>query len=148
METDAFNQDWRNLVGTLYANPPWNLVSRVLQKIQEQRVQVIIIAPVWETQPWYVILNQMLADFPAIIPEMDNLMNPSHPLATPGIKPQLAVWPVSGNISEKREFQKKAQSCFWNLGDKSPNLMTQCSKNGLAGVINDIQIPFQDLWGK
>ena len=30
---DTFNQDWNNLQGRGYANPPWNLVGRVLNRI-------------------------------------------------------------------------------------------------------------------
>ena len=30
---DAFNQNWGNLQGRGYANPPWNLVGRVLNRV-------------------------------------------------------------------------------------------------------------------
>ena len=30
---DAFNQNWGNLQGRSYANPPWNLVGRVLNRV-------------------------------------------------------------------------------------------------------------------
>ena len=48
--TDAFLQDWRIMRG--FANPPWNLVPRVLRKAQSQEADVILIAPIWKTQPW------------------------------------------------------------------------------------------------
>ena len=41
---NAFNQNWSNLQGRGYANPPWNLVGRVLNRIQQQQVTV---APVY-----------------------------------------------------------------------------------------------------
>ena len=33
---DAFNQDWSSLQGRGYANPPSNLVGRVLNRVQQQ----------------------------------------------------------------------------------------------------------------
>ena len=41
--TDAFLQDWRIMRG--FANPPWNLVPRVLRKAQSLEADVILIAP-------------------------------------------------------------------------------------------------------
>ena len=49
--TDAFLQDWLGLKG--FANPPWNLIARVLAKTQSQRARIVLIAPVWKVQPWY-----------------------------------------------------------------------------------------------
>ena len=40
--TDAFLQDWTAM--KCYANPPWNLVGRVLAQVQSQQVQVVLIA--------------------------------------------------------------------------------------------------------
>uniref|UniRef100_A0A1X7V3M5 Uncharacterized protein n=1 Tax=Amphimedon queenslandica TaxID=400682 RepID=A0A1X7V3M5_AMPQE len=49
--TEAFIQDWTTVKG--FANPPWNLVQRVLTKAQTQGSEVILVAPVWKCQPWY-----------------------------------------------------------------------------------------------
>ena len=46
---DAFNQDWSQFVG--YANPPWCLILSVLAKILRDKARVILVAPVWSTQP-------------------------------------------------------------------------------------------------
>ena len=54
--TDAFLQDWTAM--KCYANPPWNLVGRVLAQVQSQ-VQVVLVAPVWKTQPWFPMLLNM-----------------------------------------------------------------------------------------
>ena len=45
--TDAFLQDCTTMKG--FANPPWNLVQRVLTKAQNQGAEVILVAPVWES---------------------------------------------------------------------------------------------------
>ena len=60
--------------------------------------------------------------------------------------PQLATWLISGNVSKTKKFRRRAQSCCSYHGDRSqPNPMTHYSGSGLTGVINSIQIPFQDL---
>ena len=48
--TDAFVQNWSQIRG--YANPPWNMIGRVLSQVQTQQAQMVLVAPVWKTQPW------------------------------------------------------------------------------------------------
>ena len=49
--TDAMIQNWN--IGLPYAFPPFSMISRVLLKIKQECVPLLIlIAPVWSTQPW------------------------------------------------------------------------------------------------
>ena len=49
-EVDAFSLRWpRNTI--LWANPPWSLWPRVVDKIYEDGSQVVCVAPAWRT-PW------------------------------------------------------------------------------------------------
>ena len=143
---NAFNQNWSNLQARGYANPPWNLVGKVLNRIRQQQVTLVLVAPVWKSQPWYPILLEMLVDFPILLPHMEDLIIPTHLEGVPAVLPHLVEWLISGNVSKTKKFQKRAQSCCSHHGDRSlPNPMTHCSGSGLTGVINGIQIPFQDL---
>ena len=63
--TDAFLQDWSDKRG--FANPPWCLIGRVLSQAQRQEAQLVLLAPVWKTQPWYPVLLHMLMDYPQLI---------------------------------------------------------------------------------
>ena len=63
--TDAFLQDWSQIKG--YANPPWSLIGRVLSKVQMDKAHIVLVAPVWKTQPWYPLLLQMLVAIPRLI---------------------------------------------------------------------------------
>ena len=47
---DVVNKDWEVLQGRGYANPPWDLVGRVLNRVQQQQVTLVLIAPVWNSQ--------------------------------------------------------------------------------------------------
>jgi len=60
--TDAFLQTWTDLKG--YANPPWNLIGRVLVQVQRQQVRIVLVAPIWRGQPWFPVLLGILIDYP------------------------------------------------------------------------------------
>ena len=79
--TEAFLQDWTTVKD--FANPPWNLVQRVLTKTQNQGAEVILVAPVWKSQPWYPLMS-LLVDWPRLLPKQD-MVTESVP-----IMPQLA----------------------------------------------------------
>ena len=135
--TDAFQQDWSQLRG--FANPPWNQIPRVLTKNQTQGVNVTLVAPVWKAQPWYALLLSMLVDWPRPLPQQS--ISPHL-----DINPQLAVWSISGNASAVKAFQVKLQN--WSCSHGGPrriNLTTHSSGNGVVGVLNGVQIHFQDL---
>ena len=71
--TDAFLQDWSNMKA--YANAPWNLIGRVLAKIQEhQNTWMILITPLWTSQSWYPVLLDLLVDMPRLLPETEDLI--------------------------------------------------------------------------
>ena len=132
--TDAFLQDWSSIRG--FANPPWNMIPRVIMKTQSQKADVILVTPIWKSQPWYAILPSMMVDWPRLLPTQH-----SAPL-----NPPLAVWSISGNDSTVKAFQAKLQSSSSAHGEqKQTSPMTHSLDTGVAGVINGKQIHFQDL---
>ena len=139
---DAFQQDWGPLKG--FANPPWCLIGRVLGQARRQQAQLLLLAPVWKGQTWYPVLLEMLWDFPRLIAPAPDLIQ--KPTGSPmEMAPQLAVWPVSGNVSRVMAFQTMLLSSC--LGPGEPNRhsrMIHISESGLAGVLKGVVIPFQD----
>ena len=141
LATDAFLQDWTAM--KCYVNPPWNLVGQVLAQVQSQHVQVLLVAPVWKTQPWFPMLPNMLIDHPRLI--IPSLRKPVSVDPMP-LLPQLAVWHISGISSEVKTFQKKLQhSSSSHGGLKQTSHMTHSLANGTAGVLNGVLIHFLDL---
>ena len=132
--TDAFLQDCKG-----FANPPWNLIPRVLMKTQMQGADVMV-APVWKTQPWYPLLLSLTVDWPRLLPKQ-KLNVESVP-----IMPQLAVWSISRKALTVKAFQDKLQSLSSTPGDqKVANHMIHYLGDGIAGVLNGVQILFQNL---
>ena len=135
--TDAFLQDWTTWRG--YANPPWNLIPRVLRKTQDQQAEVVLVAPVWKAQPWYALLLAMLIDWPRLLPtqSIETLTE---------LTPRLAVWSISGRDSAVRAFQIKLLTLSSNHGgQRRTDPMIHSSGDGIAGAVNGVQIHFQDL---
>ena len=59
---DAFSIDWSEF--NFYAFPPFNLIPRCLQKIQQDNGKGILIVPVWSTQTWFPLALQLLHSQP------------------------------------------------------------------------------------
>ncbi len=137
--TDAFLQVWTGLKA--YANPPWNLVGRVAAQAQAQQASLVLVAPVWRTQPWYPILLEMLVDAPHLIPPQRQATSRSQ-MRTP----QLAAWPISGKNAEITSFRRKlARSSLARGGKKQVNPTTPSLGDGIAGVVDGVPIHFQAL---
>ena len=135
--TDAFLQDWSHIKG--YANSPWSLVGRVLSKVQRDQTRIVLVAPVWKTQPWYPLLLQMLIAIPCLITHVQAMLyrDPED------LAPQLAVWHISGRDTETKSFRRKLPRSCSSHGEL--RLTTHSLANGIAGVVQGTEIPFQDL---
>ena len=84
--TDAFLQVWTHI--KVYANPPWNLIGQTLAQVQTQQANIILVAPVWRSQPQYPTLLHMLLDhFRLITTETEIVVNRDNLL----LLPQLAI---------------------------------------------------------
>jgi len=143
--TDAFSLDWNKY--RAYAFPPFALIGRCLQQIRRQKVTyLVLVAPVWTSQPWYPLLLDLCIDFPILLPARNDLLSQgpnNHPLD----QLQLAGWLLSTQVSKRQEFLTKLEKSSWQLGEKTPiPPMLLHGTNGVAGVTRESQlIPFHHL---
>ena len=72
---DALSFQWDGIWG--YAFPPFPLVQAALQKVQNSRCEVILIAPLWPAQPWFPELLDLLTEPPIQLPQTYRLLR--HP---------------------------------------------------------------------
>ncbi|KAI2663788.1 ORF V: Enzymatic polyprotein [Labeo rohita] len=72
-ERDALAHDWPNLL--LYAFPPTSLIPQILKRVREQRHKLLLVAPLWRTQPWFPELCQLLCAAPWPIPLRRDLLS-------------------------------------------------------------------------
>ena len=138
---NAWAQDWSKFKG--YAFPPFSLVGRCLKQVLTQEVPtLVLVAPVWKTQPWYPLLLEMSVAQPRLLPLFPGLLTKQqevHPLNNL----QLAGWLVSANLTQQQVFQNQLKTCFSLRGEKVlQTLMPQLGENGPAGVVNGKLIQF------
>ena len=58
LDCDALIMNWRGLGG--YAFPPFNLVPAVLNKVLTDQTDIVLVAPVWQGQTWWPLLQSLL----------------------------------------------------------------------------------------
>ena len=80
---DAFTIPWEN---NFFAFPPFSLVPRVLNKIENENVKGIIVVPFWPSQPWYPKFKKLCHSNILFLGPNKNLLtcpytNSSHPLS-------------------------------------------------------------------
>ena len=144
MTTDAFTMNWAEL--RAYANPPWNLIGRVLAQTRQQKAELVLVAPVWKAQVWYQVLQEMLVHIPLLIPPKRDLIEATHPESLPDVTPPLAMWVISGCDTKTARFRKGLRNSSWHRGDKNPpRHMTHSLESGQAGAVNGTVIPFHAL---
>ena len=143
MAIDAFSLSWLNLQG--FASPPLRMISKCLTKIRKEKSELVLVAPVWQAQPWWPTIMELACRPPRVIrPEkallLDPLGNP-HPLLAKGSL-LLAAWELSGIASKPAAFRKKWPSFSWDEIVKPHLLATRAPGTvGLVGAVNGIRIP-------
>jgi hypothetical protein len=118
MATDTFTLDWAEL--RAYANPPWNLIGRVLAQTRRQHAELVLVVPVWRAQGWYPVLLEILVKVSLLTPKRGNYITATHRDSLPEVVLQLAVWTFSGSTTRTAKFQRELRNCSCLLGDKSP----------------------------
>ena len=124
--TNALDQNWAET--RCYAFPPFALIGRCLAKVNREKVpELVLIAPVWPTQPWFPLMTSMLIRQPILLPNGPMLLrsprNETHPLILQGSL-NLAAWVVSGLHYRVKEFQTEHQSLSLRLGDQIQRQLT------------------------
>lgn len=120
--SDAFSINWSEFIPYIF--PPFSLIGRILQKLQDDEVsKAIVVLPKWATQPWYTMLLNMLIGIPVCLPIIQNVLrlvhnNELHPLNKR--KMVLFACVVSGINSKVEPFQKSLLNSLKIHGDQVP----------------------------
>ena len=139
--TDAIHQDWSQ--DYLYVFPPFCLISRILQKVRQERTpSMLLITPTWHTQPWYPSLLQMSIETPVILPRIKSLLKDplgkEHHLITNKTL-RLAAWKISGRDYLCQGFWEQLPGLLITQGDVHlQEIMNQPGESGLASVVDGL----------
>ena len=72
--------------------PPFALIFKCLEKFSREKANVVLVCPVWPTQPWFPVLLELACDVPLLLKPTSTLL--VSPLGIP--HPLLAIWDPSG----------------------------------------------------
>ena len=106
--TDAFRQDW-SLETNPIANPPFAVLPRVLQQTETQRARILLVAPVWGST-WWPLLMEMCSQPPLLLPQAADLFLLPDGSPSPPPRWRTAVFALDGALAgmppRHRHFRK------------------------------------------
>ena len=131
--TDALSQPWMEIRG--FAFPPFSLIGRCLSKVKREKMsELILVAPVWPTQPWFAVLLLMLYQKPIIPSEVPIPVEESPQRTSPidapaessrvaSVRNSLQGQGISGAassliLSSWRKATEAAYSCNWRRWER------------------------------
>ncbi|MCG8112262.1 MAG: hypothetical protein N0E59_16015, partial [Candidatus Thiodiazotropha taylori] len=143
---NAFSLVWSDFFAYIFC--PFSVLGGVLQKVLQDSVVVVVIAPFFATQPWFPRLLSLVCGPSYILPlvtqilTLKGLENPVHPLKTM----TLGVFRISGNASKVQEYQSTLSPLSCHHGEViHKNNMGRISKNGVCFVTGQRLISFSHL---
>ena len=135
--TEKKKRNWNSIKG--YAFPPFALIGRCLEKILDQQVTfLVLVAPVWQAQPWYPSLLELCVAPPFLRPQYPGLLiRLGKVLIHPLSNLQLAGWLLSGSLTLKKEFHKGFKTSWLQHGGREPHQpIPRLGESGVAGAVN------------
>ena len=109
-----------------------------------EKAKVVLVAPIWKTQPWYPLLLQLLCGYPLLIPlQQDAVISPTQEeFIMPEGVPRLAAWPLSGIKADQEGFLKELHIYWSPHGGARPSQHMSLSSNvGIIGDKSGVEIP-------
>lgn len=127
---DSMAHSWQGL--NAWINPPFSLLGKILQKIEQDKATATIIAPLWTGQPWFPRLLRLAVDTPVALPKQGLFQWPPSLLDPPPQPKWLTLaWRVCGDRSKRRAMKKARFRSRWT---PSQDLQKQVTRRyGLSG---------------
>ena len=138
---DAFSFNWPSQL--IYCFPPFSVIWQMASKIQREKLEAIVIVPLWPTQSWFAYLLRMISDYPIIfspnhlfLPHKPGVQHPLHE------KLLLVVFHLSGEPYKTRTFLKNLKVSYNPRGDLPlGSVMKDTYENGKSFVLSGTVIP-------
>ncbi|KAI9555870.1 hypothetical protein GHT06_018387 [Daphnia sinensis] len=111
---NAFSFNWSQL--NCYAFPPFAMIPRCLAKIMREKAFVILVCPLWPSQPWFPLLLEIAMNIPRVFSAHPFLIHSNslepHPLLQ-SKKFLLSAWRLSGDASKSEAFRQQLLHYCW-----------------------------------
>jgi len=138
----AWDQNWDTLSekGTIWANPPWRSIPKIIRRIRESNKAVIALCiPVFPQNQYYASLLELSISNPVLLPRMKDLFlrNGNEKIGVLPYWSQTAVWFLSGNKRFQEVFK---DTCPTDVRGVTGVLTTW---GNYAGCYNGCWIPWR-----
>ena len=145
IDVDAFSMNWHNL--KMYCFPPFSVVGRMLQKLQQTSSTALVILPLWPTRPWFVRALDMLVKEPKLLPKRC-LILPQKPLRQHPLERKLTLTAMmlSGRVSDTKAYRRKLRPFSSGPGETAPTVnIGTIYRNGCSFVSKGKVVFFSQL---
>ncbi len=145
---DAFSVSWG--VSLNYAYPPFNLIQRVLARLEREGGEMILVAPLWPRQAWFSSLLRLLVEPPQTLPLREGLLRLAGldlALSVPELSHlSLTAWRLSSSLSRRGAFLNRWRHSSQSPDDPPPERSTTADSITIFdGARNRISIPVRQL---
>ena len=127
--------------------PPFSLILVVLNKVILDNADLVLVAPIWQAQPWWPILLTLLVSNPVLLLHSPHLIqDPSDPSRVHPMFPHLhlTVCGISSSTIKQKAFLDRLPNCSsQQLGLPPKRPTNQYGPAGVAGVLKGKLILFQ-----
>jgi hypothetical protein len=147
MLVNAFVVNWKDLAG--YVFPSFALIFYCLEKIRQEKAEIVFVFPAWTGQPWFPVLLGLACDVPVMFRQEPSLLlsalEETHPLLTSnGL--HLAAWKLSGDNYVTRDFPLQWSTFSWPETERELSAhTTPRGEIGIIGVCKGVRIPYRQL---
>jgi hypothetical protein len=136
---NAFSQVWPT--SQAYAFPPFMLIAKLLERVLQEELSLVLIAPNWPQQSWFPRLLQLLYSHPIALPSDPKVLSHPrghvHPLLRNNSL-HLTAWPITGKRHTRILFQEQLPHLLQIPSDHPRDVpMNLAGIDGLCGVINN-----------
>ena len=137
---DAFTANWGEYFSYIF--PPFSLVGKILQKLEEDQATAMVIVPMWTTQSWFGKLIRMLIDCPFYFNRSIHTVTHPHKETEQLPKMRLLACCLSGKDSLKIDFQKKLSRSYCPHGGRAPLFSMKSTLNDLPSLqLRGVAVP-------
>ena len=144
LAVDAMSMSWINLWA--YAFPPYALLPAILQKVHQDRANLVLVAPHWPEARWFTRLLEMIVDVPRQLPARPDLLQQGPHFHYNPDNLRLHAFRLSGQPSLAQDFRRQLPRGRHSPRGNPPWQST--NRNGVAsflGAIHSRWIPSQPL---
>lgn len=133
---NAFSIPWKYKLH--YVFPPFSVIGRIIQKMCEDQAELILVAPLFPSQPWFPQVLKRVSGPSYVLPKTDQILylpgkNKKHRLTSM----RMGAFRLSGNASLVQDYQRTLQTSSCSHGDlQQQSSMGHISRDGCI-FVND-----------